>query len=59
MSLLTLLLRKGALLHEVPVDVVEAVSEADFLAVRIQKQLKTSAIQAVPELKGSEDTGLA
>ena len=29
---------KGALLHEVPVDVVAAVSEADFLAVRIQKQ---------------------
>ena len=44
---------KGALLHEVPVDVVRAVSEADFLAVRIQKQLYTTAIQAVPELKGS------
>ena len=44
---------KGALLHEVPVDVVAAVSEADSLAVRIQKQLYTSAIQAVPELKGS------
>ena len=44
---------KGALLHEVPVDVVAAVSEADSLAVRIQKQLYTTAIQAVPELKGS------
>ena len=44
---------KGALLHEVPIDVVRAVSEADFLAVRIQKQLYTTAIQAVPELKGS------
>ena len=52
MSLLTLLLRKG-LLHEVPIDVVRAVSEADFLAVRIQKQLYTTAIQDVPELKGS------
>ena len=36
-----------------PVDVVEAVSEADSLAVRIQKQLYTTAIQAVSELKGS------
>ena len=44
---------KGALLPEVPVDVVRAVSEADFLAVRIQKQFHTTAIQAVPELKGS------
>ena len=44
---------KGALLHEVPIDVVRAVSEADFLAVRIEKQLKTTAIHAVPELKGS------
>ena len=38
---------------EVPVDVVRAVSEADFLAVRIQKQLYTTTVQAVPELKGS------
>ena len=53
MSLLTLLLRKGALLHEVPIDVVRAVGEADYLAVRIQKQLYTTAIQAVPELKDS------
>ena len=37
---------KGAVLHEVPVDVVRAVSEADFLAVRIQKQLYTTAMQA-------------
>ena len=44
---------KGALLHEVPIDVVRAVSEADFLAVRIQKQLYTTSMQAVPELKGS------
>ena len=44
---------EGAVLHEVPIDVVRAVSEADFLAVRIQKQLYTTAIQAVPELKGS------
>ena len=44
---------KEALLHEVPIDVVRAVSEADFLAVRVQKQLYTTAIQAVPELKGS------
>ena len=44
---------KGALLHEVPIDVVRAVSEADFLAVRIEKQLYTTAIQAVPELKGA------
>ena len=34
-------------------DVVAAVSEADHLAVRIQKQLYTTAIQAIPELKGS------
>ena len=34
-------------------DLVAAVSEADSLAVRIQKQLCTTAIQAVPELKGS------
>ena len=32
---------------------VRAVGEADFLAVRTQKQLYTTAIQAVPELKGS------
>ena len=44
---------KGALLHEVPIDVVRAVGEADFLAVHMQKQLYTTAIQAVPELKGS------
>ena len=44
---------KGALLHEVPVDVVAAVNEADSLAVRIQKQLYSTAMQAVPELKGS------
>ena len=44
---------KGALLHEVPIDVVRAVSEADFLAVRTQKQLFSTAIQAVPEKKGS------
>ena len=44
---------KGALVHEVSIDVVRAVSGADFLAVRIQKQLYTTAIQAVPELKGS------
>ena len=44
---------EGALLHEVPVDLVAAVSEADSLAVRIQKQLYTTAIQAVSELKGS------
>ena len=43
---------KGALLHEVPVDLFAAVSEVDSLAVRIQKQLYTTAIQAVPELKG-------
>ena len=43
----------GALLHEVLVDVVEAVREADSLVVRIQKQLYTMAIQAVPELRGS------
>ena len=44
---------KGTLLHEVPVDVVAAVSEADSLAFRIQKWLYTTARQAVPELKGS------
>ena len=44
---------KGALLHEVQVDVVEAVREAESLAVRIQKKFYTTAIQAVPELKGS------
>ena len=40
---------KGALLHEVPVDVVEAVREADSLVLRIQRQLYTTATQAVPE----------
>ena len=53
MSLLTLLLRKEPFSHEVPIDVLRAVTEADFLAVRIQKQLYTTVIQAVPELKGS------
>ena len=51
---LTLLLRKG----EVPIDVVRAVSEADFLAVRIQKQLYTTAIQAVPRLRMMLQIGL-
>ena len=49
---------KGTLLHEVPVDVVAAVSEADSLAVRFQKQLYIAAMQAVPELKGSAKAGL-
>ena len=44
---------KGVLLHEVPVDVVKTIWEADSLVVRIQKQLHTTATQAVPELKGS------
>ena len=59
MSLLTAFAEKGALLHEVPIDVVRAVSEADVLAVRIQNQLYTTAIQAVPELKGSAKAPVA
>ena len=39
---------------------VDAVGEADSLAVRIQKKLYTTAIQAVPELKGfTKAPGLA
>ena len=43
---------KGALLQEVPVDVVKTIWEADSLVVRIQKQLYATATQAFPELKG-------
>ena len=43
---------KGALLHEVPVDFVNVAQEADSLVLRIQKQLCTTVMQAVPELKG-------
>ena len=35
---------KGALLHEVPVDVVEAVREADALVVRSKRQLHITAV---------------
>ena len=39
--------------HEVAVDVAETIWEANSLVVRIQKQLYTTAMQAVPELEGS------
>ena len=45
--------RIGGCFHEVPVDVVKTIWETDSLVVRIQKQHCITAMQAVPELKGS------